>query len=125
MHFHVSSFAFPSGIVLVSLHLATTTDSNLVYITGSPRSKRRKGKKKESRERACQEREPAEREPKERAHMGKSHTLKNTETVVIVEICMLHTPENIEQVLRDLQISGERTLRWFWKTIENQWTRDD
>ena len=47
-HFHVSSFAFPSGIVLVLLHLATTADSNLVYITGSSRSKKKEREQRES-----------------------------------------------------------------------------
>ena len=47
-HFHVSSFAFPLGRALVLLQLATTMDSNLAYVTGSPRSKKRKGKKEES-----------------------------------------------------------------------------
>ena len=48
-HFHVYSFAFPLGRALVLLQLATTTDSNLAYITGSPRSKEKK-KRREQRE---------------------------------------------------------------------------
>ena len=33
--------------------------------------------------------------------------------------------QNIERVPRDLRISGERTLRWFGKTIDQRQTEDD
>ena len=57
VHFHVSPFALPLGRVLVLLQLVTTMDSNLVYITGSPRSKKRKEKGK----RACRGESPREK----------------------------------------------------------------
>ena len=69
-HFHVYSFAFPSGNVLVLLHLATTTDSNLAYITGSPRSKEKK-KRREQRE--SPPRESPRREPARESHAPEEH----------------------------------------------------
>ena len=59
-HFHVSPFAFHLGRVLVLLQLATTMDSNLVYVTGSPRSKKRKEEGKRARARKLRTRKNIE-----------------------------------------------------------------
>ena len=60
-HFHVYSFAFPLGRALVLLQLATTTDSNLAYVTGSPRSKKRKEKGKRARRERARGESPHEK----------------------------------------------------------------
>ena len=110
-HFHVSPFAFPLGRALVLLHLATTTDSNLAYITGSPRSKKKK--REESRERARRERARGESPREKVAHP------KNTETVAIVEICALCTPRTLRRSWETFE-TGARTLSRSRETFEYQ-----